>query len=74
MGTVVDQDIFKIQTGYHLFWHGRCHRIADDMVIAGRDEKEHDRNFLAFMEKCMSNNLTLNAKKDSVQAITGIFL
>ena len=37
--------------------------IADDMVIAGRDEMEHDRNFLAFMEKCMSNNLTLNAKK-----------
>ena len=33
------------------------------MVIAGRDEMEHDRNFLAFMEKCMSNNLTLNAKK-----------
>ena len=25
--------------------------IADDMVIAGRDKMEHDRNFLAFMEK-----------------------
>ena len=37
--------------------------IADDMVIAGKDEMEHDRNFLAFMEKCMNNNLTLNAKK-----------
>ena len=33
------------------------------MVIAGRDEMEHDRNFLAFMEKCMSNNLTLNSEK-----------
>ena len=37
--------------------------IVDDMVIAGRDEMEHDRNFLAFMEKCMSNNLTLNSEK-----------
>ena len=37
--------------------------IADDMVIAGRDNMEHDRNFLAFMEKCMSNNLTLNSEK-----------
>ena len=37
--------------------------IADDMVIAGRDKMEHDRNFLAFMEKCMSNNLTLNLEK-----------
>ena len=33
------------------------------MVIAGRDEMEHDRNFLAFMQKCMSNNLTLNSEK-----------
>ena len=24
---------------------------------------EHDRNFLAFMEKCMENNLTLNSEK-----------
>ena len=24
---------------------------------------EHDRNFIAFMEKCMSNNLTLNSEK-----------
>ena len=24
---------------------------------------EHDRNFLAFMEKCMDNNLTLNSEK-----------
>ena len=38
-------------------------RIADDMVIAGKDEMEHDRNFLGFMEKCMSNNLTLNIEK-----------
>ena len=37
--------------------------IADEMVIAGRDKMEHDRNFLAFMEKCMSNNLTPDAKK-----------
>ena len=54
---------FPIQAGFHFYWHGRCHRIADDMVIVGRDEMEHDRNFLAFMEKCMSNNLTLNSEK-----------
>ena len=37
--------------------------IADDMVIAGRDEMEHDRNFLAVMEKCISSNLTLTSEK-----------
>ena len=33
------------------------------MVIAGRHKMEHDRNFLAFMEKCMNDNLTLNSEK-----------
>ena len=33
------------------------------MTIAGKDEMEHDRNFLTFMEKCMENNLTLNSEK-----------
>ena len=33
------------------------------MVITGRDKMEHDRNFLAFMEKCMKNNLILNSEK-----------
>ena len=37
--------------------------IADDVITAGKDEMEHDRNFLAFMGKCMENNLTLNSEK-----------
>ena len=28
---------------------------------------EHDRNFLAFMENCMSNNLTLNSEKIQIK-------
>ena len=59
MGTVVAQDIFQSK----LDSMEGVTRIADDMVIAGRDEMEHDRDFLAFMEKCMSNNLTLNLEK-----------
>ena len=57
MGTVVSQldSIFIGMEGVT--------GIADDMVIAGRDEMEHDRNFLAFMEMCMRNNLNLNSKK-----------
>ena len=54
---------FPIQAGFHLYWHEGVTGIADDMIITGRDEMEHDRNFLAFMEKCMSNNLTLNSEK-----------
>ena len=63
MGTVVAQDIFQSKLDSIFIGMEGVTGIADDMVIAGRDEMEHDRNFLAFMEKCMSNNLTLNVEK-----------
>ena len=63
MGTMVAQDIFQSKLDAIFIGMEGVTGIADDMVIAGRDEMEHDRNFLAFMEKCMRNNLTLNAKK-----------
>ena len=63
MGTVVAQDIFQSKLDSIFIGIECVTGIADDMVIAGRDEMEHDRNFLAFIEKCMSNNLTLNSEK-----------
>ena len=63
MDTVVAQDIFQSQLDSIFIGMEGVTGIADDMVIAGRDKMEHDINFLAFMEKCMSNNLTLNLEK-----------
>ena len=63
MGTVVAQDIFQSKLDSIFIGMEGVTGIVDDMVIAGRDEMEHDRNFLAFMEKCMSNNLTVNLEK-----------
>ena len=63
MGTVVAQDIFQSKLDSIFIGMEGVTGIADDMVIVGRDKMEDDRNFLAFMEKCMSNNLTLNSKK-----------
>ena len=63
MGTVVAQDIFQSKLDSIFIGMESVTGIADDMVIAGRDEMEHDKSFLAFMEKCMSNNLTLNSEK-----------
>ena len=63
MGTVVAQDIFQSKLDSIFIGMECATEIVDDMVIAGRDKMEHDRNFLAFMEKCMSNNLTLNSEK-----------
>ena len=63
IGTVVAQDIFQSKLDAILIGMEGVTGIANDMVIAGRDEMEHDRNFLAFIEKCMINNLTLNLEK-----------
>ena len=63
MGTVDAQGIFQTKLDAIFIGMESVTGIADDMVIAGRDEMEHDRNFLAFMEKCMENNLTLNSEK-----------
>ena len=63
MGTVVAQDIFQSKLDTIFIGMEGVTGIADDMIIAGKDEMEHDRNFLAFMEKCMENNLTLNSEK-----------
>ena len=63
MGTVVVQDIFQSKLDAIFIGMEGVTGIADDMVIAGKDEMEHDTNFLAFIEKCMENNLTLNSEK-----------
>ena len=63
MGTVVAQDIFESKLDAIFIGMEGVTGIADDMIIAGKDEMEHDRNFLAFMEKCMETNLTLNSEK-----------
>ena len=73
MGSVVAQDIFQSKLDSIFIGMEGLIGIADDMVIAGRDEMEHDRNFLAFMEMCMISNLTLNSEK-ILQAVPGIFL
>ena len=63
MGTVVAQDIFQSKLDAIFIGMEGVTGIADDMIIAGKDEMECNKNFLAFMEKCMENNLILNSEK-----------
>ena len=39
--------------------------IADDMIIFGKTDQEHDGNLLNFLEVCRKNNLTLNPRRCS---------
>ena len=37
--------------------------IADDLLVFGKDATEHDRNVLAFLDKCCEVNFTLSLRK-----------
>ena len=41
--------------------------IADDMVIFGKTDQDHDGNLLNFLEVCRKNGLTLNPDKMQFQ-------
>ena len=65
MGTVVAQDIFQSKLDAIFIGMKGVTGIADDTIIAGKDEMEHNRNFQAFMEKCMETTLLLMQRRSS---------
>ena len=63
MGSIVAQDIFQRKLdGIFLDIPGVT-GIADDMVIYGRSDLEHDRHLINFLDICRKNTLTLNPDK-----------
>ena len=73
MGTVVAQDIFQSKLDSIFIGMEGVTGIADDMVIAGRDEMEHDK-FPSIYGKVYEQQPDSQLGKDSVQAVPGIFL
>ena len=63
MSTVVAQDILQKKLDTIFLGVIGVTGIADDMIIYRKDEQEHNRNFLNFMDACRRNSLTLNVKK-----------
>ena len=63
MGTVVAQDIFQSKLDAIFMGKEGITGIADDIVVAGRDEMEHDRNFHSIHGKVYDQHFTLNAEK-----------
>ena len=63
MSSIIAQDVFQRKlNGIFLDIPGVT-GIADDMIIYGRDDQEHDGNLLNLLEVCRKNTLTLNAEK-----------
>ena len=63
MGCVVAQDVFQWKLDAIFLNIPGVTGIANDMIVYGQTDQEHDVNLLNFLEVCRRNNLTLNPDK-----------
>ena len=63
MGSIVAQDVFQRKSDAIFLDVPGVTGIADDMVIYGRTNLEHDRHLVNFLNICRKNTLTLNPDK-----------
>ena len=63
MGSKVASDIFQRMLDSVYIGLPGVTGIADDMVIFGKNEEEHDRNLILFLETTRKNGLVLNKRK-----------
>ena len=65
MGTVIASDVFQRKLDSVYIGLPGVTGIADDMIIYGKHEEEHDRNLIHLLETTWKNGLRLN--KDKLQ-------
>ena len=63
MGSIVAQNIFQRKLDAIFLDVPGVTGIADDIVIYGRSDLEHDKHLTNFLEVCRKNTLTLNPDK-----------
>ena len=63
MGSIVTQDVFQRKLDAIFLDVPGVTGIADDMVIYGRTDLEHDRHLINFLNICRKNTLMLNPDK-----------
>ena len=63
MGSIVAQDMFQRKLDATFLGVPGVTGIADDMIIYGRTNQEHDQHLVNFLEVCRKNTLTLNPDK-----------
>ena len=63
MGSIVAQDVFQRKLDAIFLSIPGVTGIADNMIIYGRNNQEHDAHLVNFLEVCRKNTLTLNLDK-----------
>ena len=63
MGSIVAQNVFQRKLDAIFLSVPGVTGIADDMIIYGRNDQEHDQHLVNFLDVCRKNTLTLNPDK-----------
>ena len=63
MDSIIAQDVFQRKIDAIFLSVPGVTEIANDTIIYGKTDQEHDGNLLNFLEVCRKNNLTLNLSK-----------
>ena len=62
-GVTIAQDIFQRRLDEILKDVPNAAGIADDILVFGADDIEHDQSFINMLETCRRNNVSLNSEK-----------
>ena len=63
MGSIVAQVMFQRKLDAIFLSIPGVTGIADNMIIYGRNDQEHDKHLVNFLDVCRKNTLTLNPDK-----------
>ena len=73
MGSIVAQDVFQRKLDVIFLDVPGVTGIADDMVIYGRTDLEHDRHLINFLNICRKNT-DIKSRQDAIQTTTSVIL
>ena len=74
MGSIVAQDMFQRKLDAIFFSIPGVTGIADDMIIYGRSDLEHDQHLVNFLEVCRKEYTDLEPRQDADQTSTSFLL
>ena len=74
MGSIVAQDVFQRKLDRIFLDVPGVTGIADDMVIYGRTDLEHDRHLINFLGHLQKEHSDIKSRQDAVQTATSLIL
>lgn len=66
-GLVMSQDVFQRKMDQILEQCDGCIGIADDVIVFGKNEQEHDKNLIKLMETARKYGLVFNSEKCEIK-------